>query len=241
MEGEMRRLASGLVAACVLVACVGAPALRDPAKSGVYGYLRLRPHEGSAAAPTAGAPKDAYGDRRYSGAGLVDYSKPGFAVVYLERGGEGAPAAAEIAIRARTGGGIAFDPPHAATAVGGEIALRNRDAQPHLVSIPGARFVRSLAAGDHVVLPASAAGALEIFAPGAPDAAATVFVAPGPFAAVNESGRFEIVDVAPGPNRLGVWHPRLPPAMRAVALAAGDVARVDLEIGVGRSVEGDAH
>jgi hypothetical protein len=239
MEGEMRRLASGLVAA-LLVACVGAPALRDAAKSGVYGYLRLRPHEGSAPGPTAGAPKDAYGDRRYSDAGLVDYSKPGFAVVYLERGGEGAPAPAEIAIRARAGGGVVFAPAHAATAVGGEIALRNLDTQPHLVSIPGAGFVRSLAAGDRAVVSASAVGALEVFAPGAPDAAATVFVAPGPFAPVNESGRFEILEVAPGPNRLGVWHPRLPPAAREVALTTGQVARVDLEIGVGRDGNGDA-
>jgi hypothetical protein len=233
----MRRLVSGLLAAALL-ACAGAPTLRDPKKSGVYGYLSVRPHEGTAAQPTAGAPKDAYGDRRFAGTGLVDYSKPGFAVVYLEKGA-GADALAVLSIRA-SGGGVAIEPAHAATAVGGSIELHNRDGAPHVVSLPDSGIVRALAPGDRLVVPAGRAGALEIFVPGAPGGAATVFVAPGPFAAVNESGRFEILDVAPGPNRLGVWHPRLPPAAREVALAAGRVARVDLEIGVGRARDEDA-
>jgi hypothetical protein len=234
----MRRLVvSGFLAATFL-ACIGAPSLRDPAKSGVYGYLRLRPHEGSAGAPTAGAPKDAYGDRRYSDTGLVDYSKPGFAVVYLERGA-GGEIAADLAIRTRAGA-VAIEPAHAATAVGGEIALRNVDAEPHVVSLPGLGLVRALAPGDRLVVPAERAGALEVFVPGSSDATATVFVSPGPFATVNESGRFEILEVAPGPNRVGVWHPRLPPAGRDVALAAGRIARVDLEIGVGRAQDADA-
>lgn len=230
------------VAGCLLAAlaaCAGAPALRDSSQSGVYGYLRLRPHEGTAPAATAGAPQDAYGDRRYAGTGLVDYSRPGFAVVYLERGRAEASGARVLAIRAGAGG-VAIEPAHAATAIGSGVELRNQDAAPHVVSVPAAGIVRALAPGDRLLLPADRAGAFEVFVPGAREAAATVFVAPGPFAAVNESGRFEILDVAPGPNRLGVWHPRLPPATREVALAAGRVARVDLEIGVGREQHGDA-
>jgi hypothetical protein len=232
----MRRLVSGLVAA-LLVACAGAPALRDPSRSGVYGYLRLRPHEGAAPAPTAGAPKDAYGDRRYADTGLVDYSRPGFAVVYLERGRAEAAPSGTLAIRAGAGG-VAIDPPHAATSIGAGVELRNLDGVPHVVSVPAAGLVRALAPGDRLLLPADRPGPLEVFVPGASAGAAIVFVAPGPFAAVSEeSGRFEILEVAPGPNRIGVWHPRLPPATRDVALAAGSVARVDLEIGVGRSQE----
>jgi hypothetical protein len=234
----MRRLVSGLLAAA-LVACAGAPALRDSSRSGVYGYLRLRPHEGTAPAPTAGAPKDAYGDRRYTDTGLVDYSRPGFAVVYLERGSGGGAASGVLAIRAGAGG-VTIEPAHAATSVGAGVELRNLDSSPHVVSVPAAGLVRALAPGDRLLLPAGQAGALEVFVPGEPAAAATVFVAPGPFAAVNESGRFEILEVAPGPNRIGVWHPRLPPAARDVALAAGSVARVDLEIGVGRDQDADA-
>jgi hypothetical protein len=234
----MRRLVSGLVAAA-LAACAGAPALRDPSRSGVYGYLRLLPHEGTAPAPTAGAPKDAYGDRRFADTGLVDYSRPGFAVVYLERGTAGAAPSGTLAIRGGAGG-VAIEPAHAATSVGAGVELRNVDGVPHVVSVPAAGLVRALAPGDRLLLPADRPGPLEVFVPSEPAAAATVFVAPGPFAAVSDSGRFEILEVAPGPNRIGVWHPRLPPATRDVALAAGSVARVDLEIGVGRPQEPDA-
>jgi hypothetical protein len=234
----MRRLVSGLLAAA-LVACAGAPALRDSSRSGVYGYLRLHPHEGTAPSPTAGAPKDAYGDRRYADTGLVDYSRPGFAVVYLERGSGGGAASGMLAIRAGAGG-VAIEPSYAATSVGAGVELRNLDTAPHVVSVPAAGLVRALAPGDRLLLPAGRPGALEVFVPGESAAAATVFVAPGPFAAVSESGRFEILEVAPGPNRIGVWHPRLPPAARDVALAAGSVARVDLEIGVGRTQGSDA-
>jgi hypothetical protein len=228
-------------ACAALLACAGAPSLHDPAKSGVYGYLKLVPHEGLGPQATTGAPSGAYADRRYAAAELVDYSKPGFAVVYLD-GPEppGAPAPAAVEIRS-AGGGVRLEPANGAVAVGGEVVVRNRDARPRVVSVPAAGVLRALAPGDSLAIPASAAGALEIFVPDAPDAAARVFAAPGPFAEVNEAGRFELLDVEPGERRLRTWHPRFPPSARAVALQPGRVLRVDLEIGVGLPQETAGH
>jgi hypothetical protein len=211
-----------------------APALRDPAKSGVYGYLKLIPHEGvSHQGATAGASSSAYGDRRYSGAGLVDYSKPGFAVVYLD-GPPAETAGTSLVVTLRSAGaGATLAPANGALAVGGELVVRNAGDVPHVVSIPAASVLRAVAPGDALAVAAREAGELEIFVPGASSAASRVFVAPGPFAVVTDAGRFELLDVEPGPRRLHAWHPRLPPSARAVELPAGRVVRVDIEVGVG--------
>jgi hypothetical protein len=229
-------------ACAALLACAGAPSLHDSAKSGVYGYLKLVPHEGlGPRAPTAGSPSGAYADRRYAGAELVDYSKPGFAVVYLD-GPEppGARAPFSIAIQGAAGG-VRLEPPNGAVAVGGEVVVRNYDERPRVVSVPAADVLRALAPGDTLAIEAREPGALEIFVPDAPGAEARVFAAPGPFAAVNEAGRFELVDVEPGERRLRTWHPRFPPSARAVSLEPGRVLRVDLEIGVGLPQETADH
>jgi hypothetical protein len=220
-------------ACAALLACAGAPALRDASKSGVYGYLRLVPHEGVAPSGTAGAPSGAYADRRYADAELVDYSKPGFAVVYLD-GAAPPPAAEPLVLTIRPAArGVALEPAHGAVAVGGEVRVRNGDASPRVVTVPSAGLLRTLAPGESLAVAARAGGELEIFVPGNPGAAAQVFAAPGPFAAVDAVGRFEILEVEPGARRLHAWHPRFPPSAKAVALAAGRVVRVDLALGVG--------
>ena len=76
-------------------------------------------------------------------------------------------------------------------------------------------------------------GELALFVPGAPDAVARIFAAPGPFAAVSDAGRYALLDLPPGAHRLHAWHPRFPPTSQGVELAPGVVARVDLELGVG--------
>jgi len=224
-----------LACACAaLLACAGAPRLEDPAKSGVYGYLRLVPHEGlSHQRATAGSPSGAYGDRRYSGAELVDYSKPGFAVVYLDGPAPRASGSPFVVTIRSQAGGVILAPAHGALPVDGEVVVRNVGDAPHVVSIPTAELLRALAPGDSLAVTAREAGELEIFVPGTPDAASRVFVAPGPFAVVTGAGRFELLDVEPGARRLHAWHPRLPPSTRGVELVAGGVVRVDLEMGVG--------
>jgi hypothetical protein len=219
------------------MACAAAPTLQDPTRSGVYGYLRLVPHAGTAAPATAGAPSGAYADRRYADADLVDYSKPGFAVVYLDRGAGRGAQELRIAIRAGASG-VELVPGDGAIAVGGTLRIENRDAEPRVVTVPGAGVLRAIAPGDALDVPAREPGLLEVFVPDAPAAAARVFVAPGPFAPVRESGRFELLEVAPGARQLRTWHPRFPPTERGVELAPGEVRRVDLEVGVGLAGEG---
>jgi hypothetical protein len=220
-------------ACAALLACAGAPSLRDPGRSGVYGYLKLVPHEGVRPETTAGAPSGAYADRRYAGAELVDYSKPGFAVVYLEGPGSPGPAA-PLALTIRSDGeGVRLEPSQGAVGVGGEIRVRNADDRPRVVSVPAAGVLRSLAPGELLAVDARSAGELEVFVPDAPDAFARVFAAPGPFAAVSDSGRYELLEVEPGRYALRAWHPRFPPAAEDVELSPGRVLRVDLELGVG--------
>jgi hypothetical protein len=230
MDGVRAAAAWGCAA---LLACAGAPALHDATKSGVYGYLRLVPHEGLAPAATAGAPSGAYADRRYADAELVDYSRPGFAVVYLESPPPAPPPAPLLLTIRRAARGVGFEPAQGAVAVGAAIHVRNGDAHPHVVTVPAAGVARALAPGASLALPAGGGGSLEIFVPGDPGAQAQVFVAPGPFAAVDAVGRFELLDVEPGARRLHAWHPRFPPSARTVDLVPGRVVRADLAIGVG--------
>lgn len=233
-------LRAALSCACAaLLACAGAPSLRDASKSGVYGYLRLVPHEGLSQR-AAGSPSGVYADRRYSGAELVDYSKPGFAVVYLDAALPDAGAPFVVTLE-REAGGVALAPAHGAVALGRTIVVRNAGDAPRVVSIPAAAVLRTLAPGDGFEVTPREPGELEIFVPGAA-AASSVFVAPGPFAVVTDAGRYELVDVEPGAQRLHAWHPRLPPTARAVQLVPGAVVRMDLEIGVGLPAqdEGDA-
>jgi hypothetical protein len=225
-------LRAALSCACAaLLACAGAPSLSNTSKSGVYGYLKLVPHEGLSPQAT-GSPSGAYADRRYSGAELVDYSKPGFAVVYLDGPLSAAPGAPLVVTLEREAGGFALAPAHGAVALGSTVTVRNAGDAPRVISIPAAAVLRTLAPGEGLEVSPREADELEIFVPGAA-ASSRVFVSPGPFAVVTGSGRYELVDVEPGARRLHAWHPRLPPSARAVELLPGAVVRVDLEMGVG--------
>jgi hypothetical protein len=227
-------------ACAALLACAGAPSLHDLTKSGVYGTLRLVPHEGVTPAATAGSPSGAYADRRYADADLVDYSKPGFAVVYLDGPGAAPPAEPLVVTIRPSAKGVSLEPEVGAVAVGSEVLVRNGDARPRVVTAPAAGILRALAPGDSLAIPAREAGELAIFVPDAPEAKARVFAAPGPYASVDAVGRFELLDVEPGARRLHAWHPRFPPSARSVELAPGRVLRVDLEIGVGLPESADA-
>jgi hypothetical protein len=195
----------------------------------VWGYLRLVPRAG--VTPSGGSTP--YGDRRYSDVELVDYSKPGFAVVYLEAP---APSPPPLAVAIEGGaGGVRLEPAHAAVGLGGEIQVANRSDAAHVISCPELGVLRRLAPGESLAVPVRAAGEISLFVPETPDAVARLFAAPGPFAAVSDAGRYALLEVPPGAHRLRAWHPRFPPSAREVELAPGEVARVDLEIGVGLS------
>jgi hypothetical protein len=224
-----------------LLGCLGAPKLAAPDRSGVWGYLRLVPHEGVPAPGTAGGGTP-YADRRYADAELVDYTRPGFAVVYLEGPVPGA-APLELAITASLAG-IRIEPGNAVLPAGGRIVVRNATEQDRVLTCPAAGVVQRLAPGEQAAFEAPGAGALDLFVPGAaqagaPPVSARLFAAPGPYARVDRAGRYELMEVSPGLRRLHAWHPRFPPASRAVRLERGGVLRVDLELGVGLDAGAD--
>jgi hypothetical protein len=223
---------AALIAACL--ACAGAPRAPAPGQGRVYGTLRLVPH--------AGAPKPAahgaYSSQRMRDADLVDYSTPGFAVVYLAEGT--APGgSASLSIR-DTRVEPRFEPGHLALGAGGHLTIENASARAHILSYPAAKTVRRLAPGERLDVPVPGDGEQGLYLLDVPDAAATLFAAPGHFAVVSTSGGYELDDVAPGSWALRAWHPRFPPVSRHVDVVEGTSVRVDLEMGVDVDPEGPA-
>ena len=108
------------------------------------------------------------------------------------------------------------------------------------MSAPLAGFVRELAPGESVTLTPPQVGELEIHTLDTRAAAALVWVAPGAFAVADAAGRYELRGLPPGRIDVHAWHPRLPPSgAHPLEARAGEVTRLDLEIGVGQS-GGDA-
>ena len=246
-----RRSASALALGALgllALACATAATAPSPGRSTAWGYVKLVPHEGLEPTGSGGA----YGDRRMRDVRLVDYSHPGFAVVYLEASEGGTPdtagnaAAGEARLTIRQGAvETKLEPAHLALAAGGSVRVTNTSDAARLLSCREVGLVRSLAPGEVATIPLPRAGAYAFFLLDVPTATSTVFAAPGAFSVVSDSGRFELANVAPGRRHLHAWHPRLPPASRWVDLAPGQVQRLDFEVGVGRGEEtetaGDPH
>jgi hypothetical protein len=230
----MRR-GAGLLVTLALACAPGTPSphAEPRAGEGVWGYVRLLPREG--VKPAGGGGGGSYGDRRLADVELVDYERPGFAVVYAE--GRPAPADA-LALAVREGvASPQLEPALGAVAAGGRISVRNETRAPHTLSLPAAGAIHRLAPGASVEIAAGEGGEQALFLLDAPRAEARVFVAPGPYAVASELGRFELPGLGAGGRvRLVAWHPRFPPAARWVELAGGS-QRVDLELQVGREEE----
>jgi plastocyanin len=221
------RLLVACLGAVLLGACASAPPTPAPGRAAAFGYVKLVPREG---VPVSGG-SHSYGDREFEGVSFVDYSKPGFAVVYADspvRSGE----AAALVIRAGTTHAV-FDPPHAALGAGGTIRIANQSGEAHVVSCPGAGLVKPLATGESIEVVAATPGEWPVYLLDVAGEVARVFAAPGPYRVVSSSGRFEFTDLEPGRAQLRAWHPRFPPAETWVDLAAGSSVRVDLELRVG--------
>jgi len=163
---------------------------------------------------------------------LVDYTRPGFAVVWLD--GRGQPSSrARVTIRASEFE-TRLEPTWVAVSSGGSLELVNSTAEAHTVSLPSLGAVRRLAPGDSLELRVPEAGAHALFLLDRPQIEGGVFAAPGPFAVISSTGQYELRDLAPGPAKLHAWHPRFPPVERGVDVVVGETVRVDLEMGVGR-------
>lgn len=216
------------LAAAVLVACAGAPPPPMGGTGTLFGDVRLTPRQG-VTPPTAARSGGGYDDPRLRGARLVDYSRPGFAVVYLD-GAAPARISAAIAIRS-TALGTRFDPSGVALAAGTKLVVANETREPHVVSLPRSGEVRQLAPGERFEVELAEAGPHPIYLLDL-QAEAVAFAAPGPFSVVDSAGAWQLRDLAPGPAVLRTFHPRFPSAAQRVQITAGQRQRVDLEIGV---------
>jgi hypothetical protein len=216
-----------LLAGAVLACATRAPAPPSPGTGTVQGHLRLVPREGVTPARPGGSP---YADRRLSDVEFVDYTKPGFAVVYVDAGSSPG-GSTQLTIRT-TGVRTRLDPPHAAVGAGGRVVVRNGTGAAHVLSAPGLGLLRRLEPGQQAEIEVPEAGEQSLFLLDVPRSGSTVFVSPGPFTVVSGDGRFELSGLAPGEHRLLAWHPRFPPAQAALQIAEGGIVRVDLEMGV---------
>jgi len=234
-----RRLHLGAWLAVVLAGgCAAATTSVAPGTSALVGTVRLVPHEG-VTPPSAGG---SYADRALRDAELVDYAKPGFAVVSVA-GLVSPGGTARVALRS-TRFVSHFEPRYAALGVGGSIAIRNDDSRPHVLSCPSAGVLTSVAPGAEITLPAARVGELRCFAPGAADGGGepietTLYVAPGPYAVVGPDGGFALEGLRSPASERGspaitvvVWHPRFPPLERPVSLTPGSIERLELELQV---------
>jgi hypothetical protein len=216
-----------ILLSALLVSCAaGAPSLAARDRAALYGTLRLAPRQG--VTPPSRQADAIYADPRLRDITLVDYSRPGFAVVYLDDGSSPG-GSAELSLRSSVRS-VRLDPERAALGAGGVLRIRNATDLAHVVSLPGSGIVRRIGPGERfeTVL---GAGPHEVIVLDT-DAEAIVFAAPGPLARVRSDGSFELRDLAPGPALVRTWHPRFPSAERRVELGAGEAQRLDLEVGV---------
>lgn len=220
------------LAIALVAGCAAAPTAPAPARSGVYGEVRLVPREGHPAPGDSG-----YGDRRMRGVVFVDYSRPGPAVVWAE--GPSAGGRARLTIR-RGPVGAHIDPAHGALGAGGRIEIRNASPDPHVVSVPASGLLRRLEPGERLEVPAAASGEIGVFLLDEPGVEARLFAAPGPYALVSPTGRYALEDLPPGRRRISVWHPRFPGTSRWAELPADGRLRLDLELGVGELASDEA-
>jgi len=211
------------------LACAATPSAPANGRGTLYGDLSLVPRAG---VHMPASSDGSYGDVRMRDVQLVDYERPGFAVVWLD-GAAPSPEGAHVTIRTNEFE-TRLEPAWVALASGGTLTLLNASPEAHTVSCPSLGVVQRLTAGESLELRVADSGAHALFLLDQPQVEGGVFAAPGPFAVLTRTGRFELRDVAPGPARLHAWHPRFPPVARDIDVVADETTRIDLEMGVGR-------
>lgn len=208
-----------------MIGCASTPGAPAPGKATLWGNLRILPHAGVDPVKHVSGP---YGNPRLRDVTFVDYTRPGFSVVYLE--GE-APPTDTLRLSLRSSRlGVRLDPANGAVGRGGRVVLRNESGAARMVSCPGLGFLKRVPPGAEVSIEAARSGDQKIFVLDSPGVSASLFVAPGPFAVVSPEGRWELRGVSPGVKKLRAWHPRFPPSSREINAPADKVTEVNLEL-----------
>ena len=213
--------------ALFVLACTTASHAPAPGTGTLFGTLQLVPHQGAEPATTSSA---GYDDPRLRHTRRLDYSRPGFAVVYVESTTT-PPATAEFVIR-DTPTGPALHPRQLAIGSGSVLRVRNESAEQHIVSLPRAGLLERLAPGAGLETPLLRGGATPLFLLDSPEVEALLFVAPGRFDTVSGDGRWELPDLPPGPARLFAWHARFPRTELEVNVREAERQELALEVGV---------
>lgn len=213
------------LAAGLAIACASVPGPPATGLGSFYGEVHLVPREG--VTPQSGG--GSYGDRRLRDVEFVDYAHPGFAVVYTDGASPGGRS--RLAIRSEAAR-VRLEPDHAAVGAGGAIEVANDTSDAHVVSVPALGLLLGVDPGEAAEIALPDSGEFEVFVLDAAGAQALVFAAPGPFTVISRSGGYALEDLPPGRHRVGVWHPRFPPASRWADLAPDSVVRLDLDLGV---------
>jgi hypothetical protein len=215
----------------LLAGCASPPLQPAPNRAAVWGKVTLVP-----AAGLDSGGDSAYGDRRLRGAKLVDYSHPGFVVVYAEGAADPVLQSIELTIR-DAAAGARIEPEHSAFLAGGTVVVRNQSEEARLVSCPSQQIIRRLEPGGQLEVRLPESGEHSFHLLEARDSTSQIFASPGPFTVVERSGRFALGDLEPGPTHLGVWHPRFAPRGADVDLVAGTTLKLEFELGPGARQE----
>ena len=222
----MARLWIAIGTLLLVLACASAPPGSKSGTGTLWGTLHLVPRDG--VKPSTGG-TSSYDDPRYRHARPVDYSRPGFAVVFVDS--PEAPAR-QLAMAIReTPLGPRLHPRHGALGSGAQLRLTNETTSDIVVSIPQAELLEKLAAGTSLERVLDAPGPQSISLLDT-DVEAIVFVSPGRFAVVDAEGGWTLPNLPPGPRQVFTWHPRFPGTTVDVDVPRDRVERVEIDIGV---------
>ena len=207
------------------ISCHSTP-IPGPGNAVVWGHVQLVPRQGVVPQHPGSA---GYADRALRDVELVDYSRPGWAVVETEGPAPDDPA--EFAIR-KSNHRVRLEPEFAVAGRMGSVTIRNETDVAFLVSDPVEGIVRSLAAGETWSLSEPVPGHHRIHVLHEAGVRSDLFVASGPFARTSERGRYLLSGLAPGSHDVRAWHPRFARVSHQIEIVSGERRRLDISLGV---------
>lgn len=223
-NGSALRLVLGILCA---TSCAAAPIATIPGTGAVFGLVSLVPREG--VTPSSGG-SAAYNSPALRDVHFVDYSRPGFAVVFVE--GLAAPHD-NVRIAIQDSRHVArLEPRDTVVGQAGSIEIVNETARVQAISSPVSAALYRLEPGESVEISEPAAGLHSLYLLESAEVTARVFVAPGPYAVVSSRGKFRLDGLPPGEARIHAWHPYFPETEKRIEVPPDGAVRLDFELGV---------